>query len=251
MLSRIGPRAALLATVMLLVLTVMTCLCYLAIYINPQMPLNPFPPPRQVAQASPTSVAPEPSAPSVPTFPPTWTPTATATATDTPLPTDTPTVTPTPTHTATPTFAPTATRTPRPPAPPPTATPTHTPVPSPTPWPYQQQGYTYTLPNDKNAAGCNWLGVGGQVFDAQGVPFPGVTVRCWSGGFEGTSVSGSHGEYGPAGWEVFLYDRPRDATWNCQVVQGGVGVSPVVTFATTTENGCNRNSVRIDFKKTS
>jgi hypothetical protein len=107
------------------------------------------------------------------------------------------------------------------------------------------------LPNDKNAAGCDWLGVGGQVFDAQGIPFPGVTVRCWSGGFEGTSVSGSHPEYGPAGWEVYLYNKPRDATWNCQVVQGGVGVSPVVTFTTTTDNGCNRNSVRIDFKKTS
>ncbi len=245
MLSQIDERVALFATVVFLALTVMTCLCYLTIYINPYMPLNPFPPPREVAVASPTATRPEDT---VATFPPTWTPTHTATPTDTPVPTETPTVTPTTTDTPTPTFTPTATRKP---APPPTATHTHTPTPSPTPWPYVQHGYTYMLPNDKNEAGCDWLGVGGQVYDAQGIPFPGVSIRCWSGGFEGPSVSGGHPEYGPAGWEVYLYDQPRDATWNCQVMEGGTGVSPVVTFTTTTNNGCNLNSVRIDFKRTS
>jgi hypothetical protein len=245
MLSRIDERVALFATVVFLALTVMTCLCYLTIYINPYMPLNPFPPPREEEIASPTPSRPEDT---VATFPPTWTPTHTATPTDTPVPTETPTITPTVTDTPTPTFTPTATRKP---APPPTATRTHTPTPSPTPWPYVQHGYTYMLPNDKNEAGCDWLGVGGQVYDAQGIPFPGIGVRCWSGGFEGTSFSGGHPEYGPAGWEVYLYDRPRDATWNCQVMEGGTGVSPVVTFTTTTNNGCNLNSVRIDFKRTS
>jgi hypothetical protein len=248
MLSRIGDRVALLATVIILVLTLMTCLCYMTIFINPRMPLNPFPPPREVAVASATPTRTAGAGPGVPTFPPTWTPTHTATPTDTPLPTDTPTITPTPTETPTPTYTPTSTRTP---APPPTATSTRTPTPSPTPWPFEQHGYTYMLPNDKNDAGCDWLGVGGQVYDAQGIPFPGVTIRCWSGGWEGTGVSGQHPEYGPAGWEVYLYNQPRDATWNCQVVQGGAGVSPVVTFTTTTNNGCNLNSVRIDFKRTS
>lgn len=244
MLSRISDRMALLATIIILVLTVMTCLCYLTVFINPRMPLNPFPPPSEVT-ATPTRTT---EAPSAPTFPPTWTPTLTATPTDTPLPTDTPTFTPTPTKTSTPTFTPAPTSTPRPPA---TATPTHTPSPSPTPWPYLQHGYTYMLPNDKNEAGCDWLGVGGQVYDAQGIAVPGVTVRCWSGTWEGTSVSGQHPEYGPAGWEVYLYDQPRDETWSCQIAQGGVGVCPAVVFTTTIQNGCNQNSVRIDFKKTS
>jgi hypothetical protein len=246
MLSRINDRVALLVTVFILALTLMTCLCYLTIFINPRMPLNPFPPPREVAIASATPTVSEGEG--VPTFPPTWTPTHTATPTETPLPTDTPTITPTPTDTPTPTFTSTATRTP---APPPTATSTRTPTPSPTPWPYEQHGYVYKVANDKNEAGCAWLGVGGQVYDAVGVPLPGVTVRCWSGGWEGTGVSGEHSEYGLAGWEVYLYDEPRDATWNCQVVQGGVGVSPIVTFTTTTSNGCNSNSVRLDFKATS
>jgi len=246
MLSRIGDRVALLATVVFLALTVMTCLCYLTIFINPQMPLNFFPPPREeeAASATPTRT-PEGAA----TFPPMWTPTHTATPTDTPVPTDTPTITATPTDTATPTFTPTATR---PPAPPPTATSTHTPTPSPTPWPYVQHGYTYMLPNDKNEAECDWLGVGGQVYDAQGIPLPGVSIRCWIGGYGfPTSVSGMHPEYGPAGWEVNLYDQPRDETWSCQATEGSTGVSPVVTFTTTTNNGCNLNSVRIDFKRTS
>jgi hypothetical protein len=245
MLSRISDRVARLVTIVVLALTVLTCLCYLTIFVNPRMPLNPFPPPREVAWPSPTPTT-GPSA--APTFPPTWTPTPTATPTATPLPTDTPTITPTPTNTPTPTFTPTATR---PPAPPPTATPTRAPSPTPTPWPYMQHGYTYMVPNDKNDAGCDWLGVGGQVYDVQGIPLPGVTVKCWAGGFVGTSVSGQHPEYGFAGWEVYLYDGPRDMTWNCQVLQGGVGASPVVVFSTTTYNGCNQNSVRLDFKRTS
>jgi hypothetical protein len=113
-----------------------------------------------------------------------------------------------------------------------------------------QHGYTYWGPNDKNEAGCDWLGVGGLVYDAQGIPLPGVEIRVWAGTFEGRSTSGHHPEYGLSGWEVYLFDEPRDMTWNCQVVQGGVGVSPVVVFTTTTVNGCNLNLVRIDFKRT-
>ena len=248
MLSRINDRVALLVTIVVLVLTALTCLCYLTIFINPRIPLNPFPPPLEVAVASPT---PTTEAPRSTAFPPTWTPTSTATPTDTPTVTDTPTITPTPTDTPTPTFTPTATWTPRPPTPLPTATFTQAPPPTPTPWPYVQHGYTYIVANNKNDAGCAWLGVGGQVYDADGIPLPGVTVRCWAGTFEGTSVSGQKSEYGLAGWEVPLYDQPRDMNWNCQIVEGGVGVSPVVAFSTSTENGCDNNLVLIDFKKTS
>ena len=254
MLSRINERTARLATMIILVFTVLTCLCYLTIFINPYMPLNPFPPPTNTPRESPT---PPGGAPAGPTFPPTWTPTHTATPTDTPLPTDTPTVTPTRTHTPAPTFTPTATRTPAPPPPsprPPTATRTHTPIPSPTPWPFEQEGYLYKVRNDKNAAGCNWLGVGGQVFDARGIPLPGVTIRCGAGGWEGLGVSGTKSEYGLAGWEVYLYPEPIDRIWYCEVVQAGVAVSPRVQFATTTqtsEQGCDQNLILLDFRKTS
>ncbi len=251
MLSRVTERTARLATVVILVLTVLTCLCYLTIFINPRIPLNPFPPPTNIPRESPT---PPGGVPAGPTFPPTWTPTHTATPTDTPLPTDTPTVTSTPTNTPAPTFTPTATRTPAPPPPPPTATRTSTPIPSATPWPFVKEGYVYKIRNDKNAAGCSWLGVGGEVFDASGIPLPGVTVRCGSGGWEGSGVSGTKSEYGLAGWEVYLYSGPIDRTWYCEVVQGGVAVSLREQFTTTTqtsEDGCDQNLVLLDWKKTS
>lgn len=246
MLSRISDQAALMVTIVALVLAVLTCLCYLTIFLNPYVPLNPFPPPRGVPGASPTPTSGPPPAP---TFPPTWTPTHTATPTDTPLPTDTPTVTSTPTNTPAPTSTPAPTATRRPPAPP---TATHTTTPSPTPWPYVQQGYTYNRPNDKNPAGCAWLGVGGQVLDVQGIGMPGIAVRVWAGGWDNRSVSDSKAkDYGPGGWEVYLGPSPKDGTWNCQVVDAaGAGLSPVVVFQTYADD-CDRNLVLITFKKAS
>jgi hypothetical protein len=250
MLTGINDRAALLATLVLLVLTVMTCLCYLTIFFNPRMPLNPFPPP---PGGGPQSGSPTPTSQggAAPTFPPTWTPTATATPTDTPTPTYTPTVTPTPTHTPTATVPPTPTK--RPP-PPPTATATNTPVPSPTPLPYTQLGNTVYQPNTKYPEwGCDWLGVGGQVLDAAGVGIPGIKVRVWSGGYVfPLATSGTKNDaYGSGGWEVYMDDHPKEGTWNCQLVDdNGAGLSSVVVFQTYAGD-CSRNLVLISFKKTS
>ena len=243
MLSQIDERVALFATVVFLALTVMTCLCYLTIYINPYMPLNPFPPPREVEVASPTPTRPEDT---VATFPPTWTPTHTATPTDTPVPTETPTVTPTTTDTPTPTFTPTATRKP---APPPTATHTHTPTPSPTPDPYVLDSMT-AKPNDLNDAGCSWLGAAGRINGA-GTPeiVVGIAVRVSSNGWSQTSAYGSTSVYGSPGWEVYLDDHPKAGTWYAQVVDAsGTPLSERVTFQTI--DNCYTNLILIDFRKT-
>jgi tetratricopeptide (TPR) repeat protein len=151
-----------------------------------------------------------------------------------------------------PMLTPTATATPRPPTPiptphPATPTPTHTATVS--PWPYAQLGAPVQRWNDKNQAGCYWLGVGGQVFDPAGAGLPGVIVRVWSAGWEGsTSVSGQEDEYGAGGWEVYLDNHPKDGVWSCQVIDAsGVGISPVVTFQTYAGD-CSRNLVLINFK---
>ncbi len=102
------------ATLVVVVVTVLVCMCYLLIFLNPQIALNPFKP----STVTPTFVAIG--------LQPTWTPTATFT----PVPTNTPTVTPsvTPTSVATntppptpipPTRAPTRPRPTRTPGPPP------------------------------------------------------------------------------------------------------------------------------------
>jgi tetratricopeptide (TPR) repeat protein len=152
-----------------------------------------------------------------------------------------------------PMLTPTATATPRPPTPIPTPRPaTATPIPTATrsPWRYTQLGGPTYRWNDKNPAGCEWLGVGGQVLDTAGAGLSGATVRVWSGGWQGpTSVSGQKTEYGSGGWEVYLDNHPKDGIWNCQVVDaGGTGLSPVVTFHTYAGD-CSRNLVLINFKQ--
>ncbi len=97
------------ATLVVIVLTVLVVIAYLLVFINPRIALNPFKPPREVTPT--LAVA------ALPGLPPTWTPTPTDTATPTftPTPIATPTLTPSPTYAPTnaPTLAPTAT--PRPP----------------------------------------------------------------------------------------------------------------------------------------
>ncbi len=101
------------ATLIVVVITALVCMCYVLVFINPQIALNPLKPATEV----PTAVA---------GLPATWTPVPTSTATPTNTPTRTPTLTLTPVPTNTPTNTPIPsptrrlpTRTPRPPAPPP------------------------------------------------------------------------------------------------------------------------------------
>jgi hypothetical protein len=97
-LTGLPARLQVLATIIALVLTMLTCLCYLTVFINPYMPLNPFPPPREVplASVSPTIMVLRPTF--QPTARPTFTPTPTFTpwlGTATPMP---PTRTPFPSY---------------------------------------------------------------------------------------------------------------------------------------------------------
>jgi hypothetical protein len=148
-----------------------------AIYFNPNLPINPFPPPTE--RPDPTDI----------------------------LPTYTPEVTlpPAITKTAFPTLTPTATS-------PPTNTP---PVASPVPTalPYSLLPGTPTLTqNFINDLGCDWMGIAGQVPSTEG----GETLDVWvklGGQLEGnqvdlTSLPGSAPGYGEGGYEFVLGDKP-------------------------------------------
>jgi hypothetical protein len=94
------------ATMVIVVVTILIVGAYLLIYINPRVAINPFKPPAPSPTFS-LAVAPLPSTwTPTPSRTPTLTPTATAT------PTDTPTLTPSPTNTATRAATPTPTRPP-------------------------------------------------------------------------------------------------------------------------------------------
>lgn len=105
-------------------------------------------------------------APDLPTALPSDTPTATATPTRTLPPTFT-AVPPTPTHTPSatltltpePTGTPTETHTP---------TPTHTPTQTPIPFPYMLREEPELRANFANSLGCDWQGLGGKVYGADG-----------------------------------------------------------------------------------
>jgi hypothetical protein len=213
MLDRFGDRAIEIATVVIVVATVLVMLCYAVIAINPNVPFNPFPPPTAT-----TEVVQE-----VPTWAPTWTPTNTPEPSDTPTPTATwtPTLTPSPTNTptATPTETPlpptdtplpTPTNTRRPPAPtrrPPTAT----------PMPYRGT-YMGIRPN------CDWSGIHGIVWSAYDLPLKGIQIKVWNVDNGWSVVSSATNDDG-----IYQIIVPRDkieGMWYVQVLENGVPASP-------------------------
>ncbi len=159
------------ATLVVVVLTALVCMCYLLIFLNPQIALNPLKPPL-------------PTRTLVAGLPPTWTPTATNTPTPTFTPSATPTITETPLPTGTPTRTRTSTRRP----------PTRTPIPA-TP---VSSGYPYLTVKQ----GCHHSGgtfIEGTVWaHSGGSPLAGARVVMGSGPGPGTGdtysvTSGSQG----------------------------------------------------------
>ena len=190
------------------------------------------------------------------------------TETETPLATVGPTNTPP----ATPTFSlPTATAVRQatiPPTPttslegaqlvPPTRTPTPTPTPTwtptprgPTPTPSNTpSAFIFTKTSDSpiflrnyaNNAGCDWSGIAGEVLDVQGNPVAiGLyRVHIWDGGIDQRIDTSSKREYGPSGWEQFVFSEPVDRWFNIQLeTVSGTPVSEV--YRVQSKASCNEN----------
>jgi len=181
-LDRMNDRTLEAITIMIVVLTVLVTLTYVAIGVNPYIALNPFPPAAAPAESLPPTATgslaggPAEAAATVegtPTFPPTWTPTATNTPTETRTPT--PTWTPTPTATPTSTSTPTETATPIPtdtPVPPTATRRPPTPLPpTPTPPPPYELEQLLVGPN------CGWFGFHGIIWGANNLPLSGIQVK--------------------------------------------------------------------------
>jgi hypothetical protein len=230
-------------TALVLLLTGLVLACYVAIFMSPNLPINPFPPQYVMVRITPqgqdpagdTSAAPTFTPP--PTFPPTWTPT----------------LTPVPTMTGTP-------------------RPTLTPVPptlTPTPIPPTARPPQFTLRADPIFVGQTlypgasgwWTGVAGEVSDLEGNPVTDVTIRIQDN--KGRSWELSPGSaanyaqtfgttYGGGGsyawWEQHLEGScQQQITIRVQVLGGGQPLSREVTVKTS--GGCERNLVLIHFVK--
>jgi hypothetical protein len=120
---------------------------------------------------------------------------------------------------------------------------------SPTPIPsaqYEMQpGNPIYLPNFNHPeADCAWMGVAGQVFDAQGQEVLGLIIR--SG--ELSTITGEFPAYGPGGYEIKLASNPtntNDVYWVQVFNESGQPISNPVYFST--YETCDQNLILINF----
>lgn len=179
---------------------------------------------------------------------PTWTPqrpqsTALPTATNTRRPTAEPSITvtlPPATNTPTITPSPTATNTP---GPPPTATVTRAPY----PFTSSDTSPMY-LQNFANPAGCNWLGIAGEVLDLQGNPVGAgqYRVHVWGSGVDERVDVGGAPAYGPSGYERSVHNTPAIRDYNIQLeTTNGSPVSEA--YPVRTRASCNQNLLIFNF----
>ncbi len=225
-------------TVLVLMAVLCVALGFGMIFINPYTAFNPFPPPTLPPTLAFPTLTPTPLG----VLPPTWTPLPTEepTATNTPRPTSTPFPTETP-------FS--------------LFTPTETSAASPT----VALGMPYNVaPGSPVAissvafhpeAGCNWMGVAGQVLDLSGAPIStGIVIQLsgvYGGAFvEKTSLTGIAPQYGLAGYEFYLGDKPiasNKTLWIQLLDQAGAPLSEKIFFETFGD--CERNLIFINFKQ--
>lgn len=212
----------------------------LAVVIPPEPTVTPPPtePPPTVAQVAVAPTATPTSDDVVPTF--------------TPVPTEEPTEI-VPTNTRQPTLTPSITNTFPPPTltRTPTSTPTLTPSPGPSPTAtFTRSPFPFTkspdspiyLRNFANDAGCDWLGLGGEVLDTAGNPVAAgqYRVHVWDSGIDERLDTGSAGAYGASGWEQFVLDAPEIRSYNLQLeTTTGTAVSQV--YRVQTRASCNEN----------
>jgi len=240
------------ATIVVLIGTLALGILFLNVFINPDSNLNPFPP-----RPAPTLLQ-FPTATITPLhLPATWTPSPTIQPSETP--------TPRPTYTLEPTFTPfyltplrgTPTQTEIPTI---TFTPTQTEVvtpttsPSPTGMPFAA-AVDYMASTTYHAdAGCNWMGVAGQVVDKNNSPILHLTIHL--GGAVGDqavdylSLSGTASTYGQSGFEFVLGNKPAASTqtlWIQLLDQQNLPFTDKIYLDTFED--CAKNLIMVRFKK--
>ncbi|MEW6569339.1 MAG: hypothetical protein AB1449_14490 [Chloroflexota bacterium] len=223
------PRLILnLLTALVLLATVGVGLLMAALYVNPYLPINPYPPPTLPATLGwPTST----NTPEI-HLPATWTPTVTFT----PRPSLTPTITETPVETPTPEGG------------------AQESTPTPTPYTYMADPQIPTR-NFANALGCSWMGIGGQVFNSTGAPVSGLNIQL-GGTLAGATkdlltLTGSAAQVlGPSGYVFDLADHPIasvNTLWLQLVDTAGLPVSEKLYIQTF--DSCDLNFVLVFWRQ--
>jgi hypothetical protein len=122
-------------------------------------------------------------------------------------------------------------------------------------YPYRlQSGTPAALQNFLNSDGCNYLGVGGQVFKLNGTAVSGLVVEI-TGTLSGKNVlylglTGNAQNLGPGGYEVKIGTQPVDSkgTLNFQIFDlNGAPQTPLIPFDTSAD--CTKNFVLVNFSE--
>lgn len=106
----------------------------------------------------------------------------------------------------------------------------------------------FYLKNFANNAGCDWMGVAGEVLDLARNPVAAgsYTVHVWGSGIDARLTVGTAPAYSPSGWELFLFDSPVVRDYEIQLeTSSGTAVSSIYAFQT--RGSCDENLVRFDF----
>jgi hypothetical protein len=106
----------------------------------------------------------------------------------------------------------------------------------------------FYLQNFANNAGCNWLGMAGEVLNLEHTPVAAgsYVVHIWGSGINTRVIVGTAPAYSPSGWELFLFDSPVVRDYEIQLeLPNDTAVSPI--YAVQTRASCNENLVRFDF----
>jgi hypothetical protein len=207
-------------------------------------------PPTLIPVAEAPTLTPTPTETPVSLLQATWTPASAAvepTSTFPPLNTLAPLSTHTPAATLPPS-TPTRTATPTP-------TETATPGPSPTvtntrsPFQFTKTNESpFYLQNFANTAGCEWMGIAGEVVNLNGQPVPSrqFRVHVWDNVLNLRAWVGDAPDYGPSGWEQFLSPTPQVLEYNVQLeTANGTPVSQV--YRVQSRASCNQNLIMFNF----
>ncbi len=224
-------------TFVILLSTLCTALAFLVIFVNPQVPFNPFPPavlamngddqPGLTATAAPT----QKSSPS----------TSTPEPSQTPLPTQQSTTDNTSTSTiSTPIAA---------------ASPAAPDV-NPANYAFSLQGTPAPVSTTliKNEVGCEWQGVAGQALDTRGSPIVGLLIKI-TGTLEGkpvdlTGLTGTETRYGDGGFELQLSSSPVNSSGELSIQlldNSGLPLSQPFRFDTNAD--CKKNLILVNFRQ--
>lgn len=109
-----------------------------------------------------------------------------------------------------------------------------------------QRGTPAAIPNFIDiGAGCNWAGIGGQVFDQAGLPTAGLIVKV-SGALEGRQIlqyvyTGSSQHFGPGGFDLKLADHPVSSNTLQLLLLNAAGEPLSGRFFLHTYNTCQQN----------